>query len=97
MRIGEAGNSTDILGRPDSVYQDLDTLVNDIALAGGNGVKQVTLESLPSFLNAFGNDSLNEFRLAIDEVGLGICTYTFRIYAYRAVFFAIDAFDFIML
>ncbi|NHI89946.1 MAG: hypothetical protein EAX87_10505 [Candidatus Thorarchaeota archaeon] len=96
MRIGEAGNSTDIFGRPDSVYQDMNTLVNDIALAGGNGVEQVTLESLPSFLNAFGNNSLNEFRSAVDGVETGISTYTFRIYAYRAVFFAIDAFDFIM-
>jgi hypothetical protein len=96
MRIGEAGNSTDIFGRPDSVYQDMNTLVNDIAIVGGNGVEQLTLESLPSFLNAFGNNSLNEFRSAVDGVETGISTYTFRIYAYRAVFFAIDAFDFIM-
>lgn len=97
IRLGEVGNSTDVLGRPDSVYGNLDVLVNDIALAVGNGVRRVTLDSLPSFLSAFGSDSLSTLRSAIDGTEHGVATYTFRIYAYRAVFLAIDAFDFIML
>jgi hypothetical protein len=97
LRLGEVGNSTDVLGRADNVYEDLDVLVNDIALVLGNGVPRITLDSLPSFLNAFGNDSLSTLRLSIDAIEYGVATYTFRIYAFRAVFLAIDAFDFIML
>jgi hypothetical protein len=97
IRLGEVGNSTDVFDRPDSVYENLDVLVNDIALAVGNGVQRVTLDSLPSFLNAFGSDSISTLRSTIDGTNHGVATYTFRIYAYRAVFLAIDAFDFIML
>jgi len=97
IRLGEAGNSTDVLDRIDSIYENLDVLVNDIALAVGNGVQQVTLDSLPSFLNAFGSDSLSSLRSALDGTEHGVATYTFRIYAYRAVFLAIDAFDLLML
>ncbi len=97
LRIGEVGNSTDTLGRTDSVYEDLDVFVNDVALILGNGVSRITIDSLPSFLNAFGSDSLSLLKSAIDTVENGIATYTFRIYAYRAVFLAIDAFDLIML
>ncbi|MHA3963433.1 MAG: hypothetical protein AM325_007820 [Candidatus Thorarchaeota archaeon SMTZ1-45] len=96
IRIGELGNSTDVLSRTDNVYENFDVLVNDIALTLGNGVSLITLESLPSFLNAFGSDALTTFRLAIDETENGVATYTFRIYAFRAVFLAIDAFDFLM-
>ncbi len=97
MRLGEIGNSTDISDRSDSVYEDLDVLVNDIALVTGNGVQRIILDSIPSLLNAFGSESLSNLRLSIDEAETGIATYTFRIYAYRAVFMAIDAFDLIML
>ena len=97
IRLGEVGNSTDTLGRTDSVYEDLDTFVNDIALARANGVSRITIDSLPSFLNAFGNNSIPSLRSAIDDAEFGVSTYTFRIYAFRAVFLAIDAFDLIML
>ena len=97
LRLGEIGNSTDVLERTDDVYEDFDVLVNDIALALGNRVTRITLDSLPSLLNAFGSNSLSNLRTAIDEVEHGIATYTFRIYAFRAVFLAIDAFDLIML
>jgi hypothetical protein len=97
LRIGEIGNSTDTLGRPDGVYEDLDVFVNDVALILGHGVSKITVDSLQSYLEAFGSDSLPSLRSAIDAVTSGIATYTFRIYAYRAVFIAIDAFDFIML
>ncbi len=97
LRIGEVGNSTDVLGRVDEVYQDFDVLLNDIALALGNGVSKITLDSLPSLLSAFGNDSLSTLGSSIDAIEYGVATYTFRIYAFRAVFLAIDAFDYIML
>lgn len=97
IRLGELGNSTDLLGRRDGVYSDFDVLENDIALVLGNGVSLITLESLPSFLSSFGSDSLSTLRSEIDTIERGIATYTFRIYAFRAVFLAIDAFDFIML
>ncbi|MFW9805904.1 MAG: hypothetical protein ACFFFK_04185 [Candidatus Thorarchaeota archaeon] len=96
LRIGEVGNSTDTLGRTDHVYEDLDVFINDIALIVGNGVNRITVDSLPSFLSAFGNDSLTTLRSAIDNIEYGISTYTFRIYAFRAVFLAIDSFDWIM-
>jgi hypothetical protein len=97
LRLGEIGNSTDLLGRTDNVYSDLAVFANDLALAAGHGVQEVTLESLPSLLSAFGNNSLSALRSVIDSIENGVATYTFRIYAFRAVFLAIDAFDLIML
>ena len=58
MQIGEIGNSTDVLSRTDSVYEALDTFVNDIELAVGNGVTKITIGSLPSLLSAFGNNAI---------------------------------------
>ncbi len=97
IRIGETGNSTDLMGRTDYVYEDFDILVNDILLTLGNGVTQITLNSLPSFINAYGHDSLSALRTSINTIQEAVATYTFRIYAFRAVFIAIDAFDYIML
>ncbi|MFW9808834.1 MAG: hypothetical protein ACFFE6_05555 [Candidatus Thorarchaeota archaeon] len=97
LRVGEVGNSTDVLDRTDSVYNDLAIIANDIALAVGNGVQFITVDSLPSLLSSFGIGSLSTLRSVIDETDQGVATYTFRIYAFRAVFLAIDAFDFIML
>jgi hypothetical protein len=96
MRIGEIGNSTDVLSRTDNVYEALDILVNDIELAAGNGVTKITIGSLPSLLSAFGDNAIAELRTAIDATIQGVATYTFRIYAFRAVFMAIDSFDFLM-
>ena len=97
MRVGEIGNLTDVDDRVDSVYTTLDQLSRDLALASGHGVGRITIGSLPSLLTAFGNESLNTFRSSIDDYTNASATYTFRIYAFRAVFIAIDAFDFIML
>ncbi|MHA2220936.1 MAG: hypothetical protein ACXAAO_02645 [Candidatus Thorarchaeota archaeon] len=97
VRFGEVGNSTDIQGRQDNVYQSLTVVANDIALAIGNGVTKIVLGSLPSLISAFGSNAVSSLRSAIDDITIGISTYTFRIYAFRAVFMAIDAFDFIML
>ncbi len=97
MRLGNAGNSTDVSGRVDNVYERIDVLFNDIALAAGNGVHALTIDSLPSFLNTFGAVGLTQLRNSIEAMEQGLATYTFRIYAFRAVFMAIDAFDFLML
>jgi hypothetical protein len=63
----------------------------------GNGISKITIGSLPSLLSAFGNNAIAELRTALDATTQGVATYTFRIYAFRAVFIAIDAFDFLML
>jgi hypothetical protein len=97
LRIGNVGNSTDVSGRVDDVYKSTDVLINDIALAVGNGVSTLTLDSLPSFLSAYGGTILSQLRDSINIMEHGSATYTFRIYAFRAVFMAIDAFDFLML
>ncbi|MHA2149990.1 MAG: hypothetical protein ACXAAN_15175, partial [Candidatus Thorarchaeota archaeon] len=76
LRLGEVGNSTDVLGRTDYVYEDFDVFVNDIALVLGNGVGRITIDSLPSLLNAFGNNSLSTLRSAIDGIEYGVSTYT---------------------
>ncbi len=97
MRLGNVGNATDVSGRPDNIYGSLKVLVNDVALAAGNGVRYLTLGSLASLLDTFGPNSLSILRNAIDETVEGEASYTFRIYALRAVFMAIDAFDILML
>lgn len=97
MRLGNVGNATDVSGRPDNIYGSLDVLVNDVALAAGNGVHYLTLDSLASLLDTSGSNSLSILRNAIDGMVEGAASYTFRIYAFRAVFMAIDAFDILML
>jgi hypothetical protein len=95
--IGEAGNVTDIDGRSEIVYETLDTLCDDINLATGNGVGNLTINSLPSLLSSFGPSTLTDLRGLLNTTSTATATYTFRIYAYRAVFIAIDAFDILML
>ena len=97
MRIGEAGNVADIQGRSEIVYDALETLCNDINLATGNGVGNLTIDSLPSILTSFGSTALFDLRELLDTTSTATATYTFRIYAYRAVFIAIDSFDILML
>ncbi|MGY5878942.1 MAG: hypothetical protein RTV31_01770 [Candidatus Thorarchaeota archaeon] len=97
LRIGEAGNLTDVQGRSEIVYDTLVTLCNDIILATGNGVGNLTIDSLPSILTSFGPTALSDLRGLLDATSTATATYTFRIYAYRAVFIAIDSFDILML
>ena len=97
MRIGEAGNVIDIEDRSEVVYETLDILCDDIILATGNGVERLTIDSLPSLLSSFGPTALSDLRELLDNTNTATATYTFRIYAYRAVFIAIDSFDILML
>jgi hypothetical protein len=96
MRLGIAGNrsGTDRILSP--VYSNLITLATDIAIASGNGVTEIVVGTLPSILSSFGNDSLLSLRSELQSIYECQVTYTFRIYAFRAVVVAIDAFDFIM-
>jgi len=97
IRIGEVGNVTDIDDRSENVYENLETLCNDIVLASGNGVVNLTIDSLPSLLTSFGASAISDLRDLLNTIDTATATYTFRIYAYRAVFIAIDSFDILML
>ncbi len=96
MRMSEVGNRSDISGRMDPIYNSMDSLTRDIALSFGSGVGGITLGSLQSLLMSFGSGSIETLRTSIDAVTSATATYTFRIYAFRAVFAAIDSFDFLM-
>ena len=96
MRMGEVGNRSDISDRTDSVYNSMDSLTRDIALSFGSGTEAITLSSLQSLMMFFGSGSIESLRSSIDAVDRANATYTFRIYAFRAVFAAIDSFDFLM-
>ena len=97
IRLGAAGNISDVLGRANEVYGTIQLIADDISIASGNGVTRVTLESLPLLIDAFGPSALEALSAKLAVVTSVGVTYTFRIYAFRAVFIAIDSFDFIML
>lgn len=97
IRLGTVGNEFDIRGRQNEVYNTLEVVAEDVAIASGNGVSRVTLESLPLLLSSFGSSALADLSTSISGVTRVGITYTFRIYAFRAVFIAIDSFDPIML
>ncbi|UCE08913.1 MAG: hypothetical protein JSW61_07920 [Candidatus Thorarchaeota archaeon] len=96
MRIAQAGNITDVFGRLNLVYTTLAQLAGDIMIASGNGVQNITIESLPGLVSGFGDGSIDELISLLENHSDVPITYTFRIYAFRAVLIAIDAFDPIM-
>lgn len=97
MRLGIAGNRSGIDPISSPVYSDLTILATDIAIASANGVAEIVVCTLPSILTSFGNDSLTSLRTDLQSITESQVTYTFRIYAFRAVVMAIDSFDFVML
>jgi hypothetical protein len=97
LRMGEIGNVSDVLGRPNPVYNDLASFAYDLALAAGSEVSTITAGSLGSLLSSFGPGSVGLLSDSIAAITTAVATYTFRIYAFRAVFQAIDSFDFMML
>lgn len=97
MRLGEIGNRTSISYSIEPVYESFETLNNDVKLAVGNGVSTLTIDSLPSLLFSFGENAIVDFYDSLLESRVGISNYTFRIYAFRAVFLAIDSFDILFL
>ena len=96
IRIGVAGTGTGQESIRTSVYHTVDTLANDIVIASGNGVEEIVVSSLPSILNSFGSTGLTDLHDAIESQGIVEITYTFRIFAFRAVVMTIDSFDFLM-
>jgi hypothetical protein len=98
IRLGEIGDSLDIDGRQSYVYNDINVFSMDVALATGHSVERIIVGSLPSLLSASGNYTIEDLGfIPLPMTPVGVSTYTFRIYAFRAVFMAIDAFDLIML
>ncbi|NHJ14624.1 MAG: hypothetical protein EAX95_13170 [Candidatus Thorarchaeota archaeon] len=96
MRLGTVGNVSDSLGRLNDFYGTLGSIAYDIAAAGG-AVERVTVESLPAMLLGYGEDALTSLRQELAPLQSVPITYTFRIYAFRAVFIVIDSFDPLML
>jgi len=73
-------------------YHEMNLLVDDIAIALGNGAQSVTVIDLKRGLTLFGSDFLTDLEALLDSTNEVPVTYTFRIYALRAVIQAIDAF-----
>lgn len=96
MRLGTVGSITDIQGRENPVYGSMESIVVDVASAGA-AVNYITIESLPALMEAFGEKGIEELRIELESLDSVVITYTFRIYAFRAVFIAIDSFDPFML
>ena len=92
MKIGSIGDSVE----DGFYYSTLSLLVSDLTISAGNGVENLTVSSLPSLLSIFGSSGVTDLRVAIDSQATAEVTYTFRIYAFRAVFIAIDIYDLIM-
>jgi len=92
MRIGSIGAHVE----EGFYYSTLSLLASDLTISAGNGVENLTVSSLQSLLSTFGATGISDFREAIDSQTTAEVTYTFRIYAFRAVFIAIDMFDLIM-
>ncbi len=92
LRMGVAGRENDKDGRLDDIYGTLGSLVDDIKIAAGNGIRRITVESLP-FILKYDGEPLNGTMSALQIAGPMSTSYTFRIYAFRAVFALIDSFD----
>ncbi len=87
IRLGAAGNTAEGV-----TYSTVTRLASDVALVGGCGVKQVTIESLDG-IQSLGPSGLGDLVTLTDVPSSIPVTYTFRIYAFRAVIIAIDSFD----
>ncbi|MFX1369533.1 MAG: hypothetical protein ACFFAY_13125 [Promethearchaeota archaeon] len=95
IRIGTVGNGTNIEGNVNTIYNTLASVADDIVTVG-SAVSTVTVDSLPALLGTFGNNALSDLTDIISTITEVSITYTFRVYAFRAVFIAIDSFDPIM-
>ncbi len=91
-RLGLVGAVLDIQERANPVYQTVEAIARDVVICSGNVATSVAIASLESLMRNEGVDSVANLRDAILDVGEQSVTYTFRIYAFRAVVFAIDSF-----
>ncbi|MFO7836563.1 MAG: hypothetical protein R6V83_07910 [Candidatus Thorarchaeota archaeon] len=94
LRMSNVGIST-TTEVSDSVYSEIDIISDDILLASSGSPECITVESLTSLLASFGEESIDYMAESISNNERVDVTYTFRIYAFRVVFVAIDAFDLI--
>lgn len=97
IRLGTIGLTNGLDLNPSPVYQELDELAMDIVIASGNGVAEIVLSSLPFLISTYGENGPTQLKSEIESIGIVEVTYTFRVYAFRAVIMAIDSFDSIML
>ncbi len=91
-RLGIVGQVLDIHDRVNPVYQTVEAIAQDVVICSSNVNSAVAISSLESLMRNEGGDSVADLRDAILDVGEQSVTYTFRIYAFRAVVFAIDSF-----
>jgi hypothetical protein len=96
IRLGIVGSQVGLESVPTPVYQTMEKIATDIAIASGNDIEEITVRSLPSIVSSFGLSGIGQLRDAIESLNVVEITYTFRIFAFRAVVMAIDSFDFIM-
>ena len=87
LRLGDVGLSSN-----ETEYTKTEDISRDLAIVGGCGVDTVTIQSLQG-IAALGDDALSRI-VSLTGVSDSIpITYTFRVYAFRAVINAIDSFE----
>ncbi len=96
IRVGIAGTDVGAVPIRLPVYTTVEELAKDIVIASGNGVDEIIVRSLPSIISSFGASGISLLTDAIHSLEIADVTYTFRIFAFRAVIMAIDSFDFLM-
>ncbi|TFG11303.1 hypothetical protein EU537_12755 [Candidatus Thorarchaeota archaeon] len=92
LRLGEIIPFFPPNREPIDPYHEVDALADDIAISLGNGAQSVTVIDLVSGLGLFGSDFLTDLEAILESTDAVPITYTFRIYALRAVVQAVDAF-----
>jgi hypothetical protein len=92
LRLGEIMPSPSSNQEQIDSYNEIGTLADDIAISLGNGAQSVTVVSLPQGLSLFGSEFLTNLKAILESISEVPITYTFRIYALRAVLQAVDAF-----
>ncbi len=96
IRLGIVGSQVGLESVHSPVYQTMEKIATDIAIASSNGIEEIVVRSLPSIVSSFGISGISQLRDAIQSLNIVEITYTFRIFAFRAVVMAIDSFDFLM-
>ncbi|MBD3159872.1 MAG: hypothetical protein GF309_13900 [Candidatus Lokiarchaeota archaeon] len=84
IRVSESGKDP---------YSQMEILANDIVIASSGTPRWITVESLTSIVSSFGENAVQDLSEGISSIQEVSVTYTFRIFAFRVVFLAIDAFD----
>ncbi len=93
VRLGIVG--TDESSHPYSteVYQQMEEVAEDIVVAGANGASVIRIGTLPTLIESFGENAIRDLVSEIEKMSSVEITYTFRIFAFRAVLMMIDSYD----